>query len=86
MAIRTLASAKPEDREIFLRAFGKEDATPDEVARAIRVMEGTGAVASSRATAEEYAARAEARLRRLPPSEHREFLRGLIYYMIARDH
>jgi geranylgeranyl diphosphate synthase type I len=86
MAIRTLAAAEKEDRETFLRAFGKEDATPDEVAQAIRVMEGTGAVASSRATAEEYATRAEARLRKLPPSEHREFLRGLIYYMIARDY
>lgn len=86
MAIRTLTAAGPEDRKVFLRVFGNEGASPDQVAEAIRVMERTGAVASSRATAEKYAARAEARLRRLPPSEHREFLRGLIYYMIARDY
>jgi geranylgeranyl diphosphate synthase type I len=86
MAIRTLAAAGPEDREVFLRAFGNEDATQGQVDAAIGVMESTGAVASCRATAEEHAARAEARLRRLAPSEHREFLRGLIYYMIARDY
>ena len=86
MAIRTLADAGPGDREVFLRAFGNGDAPGEVVADAIGVMERTGAVASCRATAEEYAARAEARLRRLAPSEHREFLRGLIYYMIARDY
>ncbi len=86
MAIRTLAAADPGDAEVFMRAFGNEDASRETVAEAIGVMERTGAVASSRATAEEYAARAESRLRKLAPSKHREFLRGLIYYMIARDY
>jgi geranylgeranyl diphosphate synthase type I len=86
MAIRTLAAAEGDDREAFLAAFGNEDASKEQVAAAIGVMERTGAVASCRATAEEYAAQAEARLRHLAPSEHREFLRGLIYYMIARDY
>ena len=86
MAIRTLSSAGPGDREAFLGAFGNAGASPDVLAEAIGAMERSGAVASCRATAEEYAARAEARLRRLAPSEHREFLRGLVYYMIARDH
>jgi geranylgeranyl diphosphate synthase type I len=86
MAIRTLAAAGPEDRAVFLRAFGSTDAAVKEVEAAIGVMETTGAVASSRATAQDYAARAEERLRRLAPSEHREFLRGLIHFMIARDH
>jgi geranylgeranyl diphosphate synthase type I len=86
MAIRTLEVAGPEDRGTFLRAFGSAEASPEDVAAAIDVMERTGAVASARATAQEYASRAEGRLRRLAPSEHREFLRGLIYYMIARDY
>ncbi|UCC93686.1 MAG: polyprenyl synthetase family protein [Thermoplasmata archaeon] len=86
MAIRTLASASPEDRPVFLKAFGNADATEEEVASAIGVMERTGAVESARDTAKAYAARAEERLRLLHPSEHREFLRGLIYYMIARDY
>ena len=86
MAIRTLDAAGPEDRAVFMAAFGNGEASEEQVRAAIGVMERTGAVASSRATAEEYAARAEARLRGLAPSEHREFLRGLIYYMIARDY
>jgi geranylgeranyl diphosphate synthase type I len=86
MAIRTLGSAGDEDKAVFMRAFGRPDASADEVAAAIGVMERTGAVESARATAQEYAARAEGRLRGLVPSEHREFLRGLIYYMIARDY
>ena len=86
MAIRTLSSAGPDDRPVFLRAFGNPDATKEEVKAAIGVMDRTGAVESARETAQAYAARAEERLRRLPPSKHREFLRGLIYYMIARDH
>ena len=86
MAIRTLAAAGPEDKAVFLKAFGSTEASAEEVGAAIGVMESTGAVASSRTTAQEYATRAEERLRRLAPSKHREFLRGLIYYMIARDY
>jgi geranylgeranyl diphosphate synthase type I len=86
MAIRTLRAAATADRELFLRAFGRPEASADDVEGAIDVMERTGAVDTARATAQDYAARAEGRLRQLPPSEHREFLRGLIYYMIARDY
>ena len=86
MAIRTLGSAGPEDRATFLRAFGNAEATSEEMGAAIDVMQGTGAIDHARSMAEDYAARAEDRLRALPPSEHREFLRGLIHYMIARDH
>ena len=86
IAIRTLAAAEPDDRAVFLKAFGSTDASAEEVAAAIGVMERTGAVESARRTAREYAARAEGRLWGLAPSEHREFLRGLIYYMIARDY
>ncbi len=86
MAIRTLGSAGPEDRATFLRAFGNVEATSEEMEAAIDVMQRTGAIDHARSMAEDYAARAEDRLRALPPSEHREFLRGLIHYMIARDH
>ena len=86
MAIRTLVAAGPEDTAVFLKAFGSTDASAEEVAAAIGVMERSGAVESARLTAREYAAHAEGRLWGLAPSEHREFLRGLIYYMIARDY
>ncbi len=86
MAIRALGSAGPEDRATFLRAFGNVEATIEEMEAAIDVMQRTGAIDHARSMAEDYATRAEDRLRALPPSEHREFLRGLIHYMIARDH
>ncbi len=86
MAIRTLGSAGVEDRATFLRAFGNVEATGEEMEAAIDVMQRAGAIDHARSMAEDYAARAEDRLRALPPSEHREFLRGLIHYMIARDH
>jgi len=86
MAIRTLSAAGPGDREAFLAAFGHPEATREQVEAAIGVMERTGAIEHARSTAEDYAARAEGRLAGLPASEHREFLRGLVYYMIARDY
>ena len=86
MAIRTLDTAGPGDREVFLAAFGNEEATAEELEAAIGVMERTGAILYAEERAKAYAAAAEERLRPLPPSEHREFLRGLIHYMIARDH
>ncbi len=86
MAIRTLGSAGPEDRATFLRAFGNVEATSEDMEAALDVMQRTGAIDHARSMAEDFAARAEDRLRALPPSEHREFLRGLIHYMIARDH
>jgi len=86
MAIRTLGSAGPEDRATFLRAFGNGEASDEQMEAAIDVMQRTGAIDHARSMAENYAGRAEDRLRALPPSEHREFLRGLIYYMIARDY
>ena len=86
MAIRTLGVAGPGDRATFLRAFGNQDATREETEAAIVVMQHTGAIQYAQAMAEDCAARAQRRLLGLAPSEHREFLRGLIYYMIARDH
>lgn len=86
MAIRTLGSDGAEDRATFLRAFGNVEATGEEMEAAIDVMQRTGAIDYARSMAEDFAARAEDRLLALPPSEHREFLRGLIHYMIARDH
>jgi geranylgeranyl diphosphate synthase type I len=86
MAIRTLDAAGPEDRATFLTAFGNEAATAGEMEAAIGVMERTGAISYARERAEAYATAAEERLRLLPASEHREFLRGLIHYMIARDY
>jgi geranylgeranyl diphosphate synthase type I len=86
MAIRTLDAAGPEDRATFMRAFGNADATGEEMDAAIAVMQHTGAIEYAKTMATAYAARAEERLRGLAPSVHREFLRGLIYYMIARDY
>jgi geranylgeranyl diphosphate synthase type I len=86
MAIRTLDAAGPEDRATFLAAFGNAEATPEEVSAAIEVMQHTGAIQYARTMAEEFAHRAELRLKRLPLSRHREFLRGLIYLMINRDY
>ena len=86
MAIHTLGSAGPEDRATFLRAFGNGEASDEQLKAAIEVMQRTGAIDHARSMAEDYAGRAEDRLRALPSSAHRAFLRGLIYYMIARDY
>ncbi len=86
MAIRTLATTGPEDKGTFLRAFGDPDAGKEATEAAIGIMQRTGAIEYARAMAEDYAARAEGKLDLLAPSEHREFLRGLIHYMVARDY
>jgi geranylgeranyl diphosphate synthase type I len=86
MAIHALENASGTDREAFLAVFGDPQASTGEVGTAIEVMQRLGSIDHAKATAEDYARRAEERVMRLPPSEHREFLRGLIYYMIARDY
>jgi geranylgeranyl diphosphate synthase type I len=86
MALHMLQNATADDRSAFLKAFGAEAATGEEVAQAVRAMERTGSVEHARHLAEKYATRAEDHLVALPPSEHREFLRALIYHMITRSY
>lgn len=86
MALHMLQNASADDRAAFLRAFGVEDVTDGDVAQAVRAMERTGSIQHARHLAEKYATRAEDHLGALPPSEHREFLRALIYHMITRSY
>ena len=84
MALHALQHSSGADREAFLRAFGNNSATDQEVAEAVHVMERAGSIEHARHLAEKYATRAEDHLAALEPSEHKEFLRALIYHTITR--
>ena len=84
MALHALQHTAGAEREAFLRAFGNSAATDQDVAEAVHVMERAGSIEHARHLAEKYATRAEDHLAALGPSEHKEFLRALIYHTITR--
>jgi geranylgeranyl diphosphate synthase type I len=86
MALHALDHTRGESKERFLVTFGNPDASSEEVREAISIMESVGSINHARDLARKYARRAEEHLSRLPPSEHREFLRSLIYHMISREY
>ena len=84
IALHTLQHTSGADREAFLRAFGNTTAADQDVAAAVQVMGRAGSIEHARHLAEKYATRAEDHLAALGPSEHKEFLRALIYHTITR--
>jgi geranylgeranyl diphosphate synthase type I len=71
-------------RARLMKALGNENATPQEIRDAIKVLEECGAIDYARRTAAEYAVKAKEQLECLPPSFEREFLSGVIDFAVGR--
>jgi geranylgeranyl diphosphate synthase type I len=86
IVLHALHSMRGDDprRSTLLKALGNADASPQEIADAIEVLEACGSIEHARLTAVDYAVRAKRLLDCLPPSEEREFLSGLMDFAVGR--
>jgi octaprenyl-diphosphate synthase len=76
------ASARREVETLF----AEQEPSEARVARVVELVTRHGGLSYARQRAEEYAARAEAALEDLPPSQERDALREAIVYAIERRH
>ena len=83
--IRAIAQASEEERAFWTRTVGRGQVGPDDVEQARAIMERHGALASTRAEAEAWIARAKSALDRLPAHPLREMLADLADYVVARE-
>ena len=83
--IRALAAASDEERDFWKRLIGRGQVEEGDVERARDLMERHGALASTRAEAELWVARAKDALSRLPEHPLREMLGDLADYVVARE-
>jgi len=85
IVLHALESAPPGKREALLSTLGHHDATDEEVAEAIRLLQDMGSVEFARSTALDYAENAKRCLDCLDESEHKTLLRELVDYSVRRE-
>ncbi len=68
----------------FKSIIGKQDASDEEVAKARQIMIDTGSIKYAKDLADDYVARAIAKLEILPESEDKDFMIGLAKYSVDR--
>jgi geranylgeranyl diphosphate synthase type I len=83
-ALHSLKSSDPR-RTTLLRALGKDDATAEEIHRAILVLHDCGSIEHARRTAQDYSREAKEHLECLSPTKEREFLAGLMDFAVGRE-
>ena len=83
--IRSLARASDEERSFWKRVVARGQVEEGDVERARDLMERHGALASTRAEAEMWVARAKDALQRVPEHPLREMLADLADYVVARE-
>jgi len=83
--IRAIAGADAEERAFWERVVARGQVEDGDVERARDLMERHGALASTRAEAEAWVARAQAALGRLPEHPVRELLADIADYVVARE-
>ncbi len=83
--IRAISAADEEERIFWARTVGRGQVGPEDVERARAILERHGALASARAEAEAWVARAKAALDRLPAQPLRDMLADLADYVVARE-
>jgi geranylgeranyl diphosphate synthase type I len=65
--------------------LGKDDATAEEIHRAILVLHDCGSIEHARRTAQDYSREAKEHLECLSPTKEREFLAGLMDFAVGRE-
>jgi len=82
--IAALPRLAPDERREVDALFAEQEPAEERVARVIGLVARVGGLEYARQRAEEYAARAEAALEELPPSQARDALRDAIVYAVER--
>ncbi len=84
--IAVLPKLGPAERREVEALFAEQEPGEARVARVIELVTSHGGLQYARQRAEAYAARAEAALEELPPSQERDALRDAIVYAVERRH
>ena len=86
LVLDALAHATPPQRAALEGALGRQDASEEDVRRAVGVLEATGALARGAALRDAWAAKARGALARLPPTPARETLLALNDWALTRGY
>lgn len=84
IVIRALSKASREDRAKLLKAFGKRDASQEEIKAAIEVLDRTGAIDYVEKRARKLITEAKSKLEGLPASKAKEALLELADFVVER--
>lgn len=84
--IRAVAAADAEERAFWDRTIARGKQEDGDLAQAIALLAKHGTMESTRQTALDYAAQAQAALAKLPDTELRDMLSDLAEYVVARVH
>lgn len=86
LVYKALSRTGAEERQFLLSVLGKGDATAEEVARAVSILDSSGACDEVAALARGYIDQALSLLESLPAGEYRDLLRSWALFMLAREH
>ncbi len=83
--LRAMAELSPVQQDELRELLGKEPIEDEEVARALELIRGTGAIESSRRTALDYVALAKSQLRFFDDCPARQMLCDIADYVVSRE-
>ncbi|MGC8816964.1 MAG: polyprenyl synthetase family protein [Candidatus Hadarchaeum sp.] len=83
--VKALDLAPGEERRVLLRAFGRSNATDEEIREAIAVLKRVGAVDYVAERARKMVAEAKMELKILPDSRAKEALLGIADFVVERE-
>ena len=85
IVVHALENLKGEDRQVFLGILGRHDASPEDVNRAVALMDKAGTIEYARDLALEYSERAKRLLDVFPASDANRTLEAIAEYMVKRS-
>ncbi|MEM2890155.1 MAG: polyprenyl synthetase family protein [Candidatus Hadarchaeum sp.] len=83
--VKALTSAPEREKRILLKAFGKSNATNEEIRKAIKVLKKVGAVEYVSDQARKMVAEAKMKLKVLSDSKAKEALLGIADFVVERE-
>ncbi|MDG6221059.1 MAG: polyprenyl synthetase family protein, partial [Candidatus Thermoplasmatota archaeon] len=83
-AVWAMENLRGENREHFLKAYGNQKATKEDIDRAVAAMLEGGAIGYAQERAMKYADKSRKMLEALPPGKDRDILEAVIDYMVTR--
>ncbi|HXZ24540.1 MAG TPA: polyprenyl synthetase family protein [Methanomassiliicoccales archaeon] len=84
-ALETLGESGRKKNAKILKALGNPKASDAEVKACIKLLQDVGSIDHARQQALDYASRAKLKLKNLPGSEDKEFLRELVDFSVGRE-
>jgi len=84
--IHALENATGEQRKLFDKAYGVEDASQKDIEAAVEALKELGSIAYARGVADEYVTRAFKSLDAIPDTPAKDELKALVEYFVKREY